>query len=148
MYAIMKKVKTVKEELMAAIASYAIVTSANITKVFADTATVSNPSGGGSGDGTIFSAIDGASGSILQQIVSTYNNLFPIAYAIIFVCMALNSSNERFGQILNKALKIVTVVTIAINSLNTIVNTINWIVEKLGGSSDLAMMLHTVNFLA
>lgn len=139
-----KKRRLGKEDFLAGATSCVLVTSANITKVFADARQV----GGGSGDGTIFSAIDGASGTILQQIVTTYNNLFPIAIAIIFVCMVLNSSNERFGQILNKALKIVIVVTIGINSLNLIVNTINWIVEKLGGSSDLAMILHNVTFLA
>lgn len=84
----------------------------------------------------IFEAVDGASGTVLNQITSTMNHsVFPITFVILVVLAIFNLSNQKVIDIVKQGFKWWLICFFALNGINIIFNTLTWIVGLVGGNT-------------
>ena len=84
----------------------------------------------------VFDAVDGASGTILNQLTETLNtSVFPFTFVILIIVTVFNLGNQKVIDVVKQGYKWWAICFFGLNGLNLIFNTMYWIKDLMGGSS-------------
>ena len=84
----------------------------------------------------VFDAVDGASGTILNQLTETLNtSVFPFTFVILIIVTVFNLGNQKVIDVVEQGYKWWAICFFGLNGLNLIFNTMYWIKDLMGGSS-------------